>query len=127
MTNHSVREIYRRSGAGSIGPAPARSAGSPPKASAERRVTNSEMIPVCGTAGSGAKARASRDGKLTTAERWVRSAVSWATNDIVEGDALLTLARVRTRQGRHNEAARALDRAGGSAPLSAVAGGTQTR
>jgi len=45
------------------------------------------------------------DGKLTTAKRWVRCAVSWATNDIVEGDALLTLARVCTRQGRHNEAA----------------------
>jgi tetratricopeptide (TPR) repeat protein len=48
---------------------------------------------------------------LTTAGRWARCAVSWATNDIVEGDALLTLARIRTRQGRHNEAVQALDRA----------------
>jgi hypothetical protein len=51
------------------------------------------------------------DGTLTTAERWARYAVSRATNDIVEGDALLTLARIRTRQGRHNQAAQAIDRA----------------
>jgi tetratricopeptide (TPR) repeat protein len=52
-----------------------------------------------------------QDGKLPTAERWVRSAISWATNDIVEGHALLTLARLRTLQGQHDEAARVLNRA----------------
>jgi len=51
------------------------------------------------------------DGKLRTAERWVEHAISWATNDVVEGDALLTLARLRTLQGRPDEARRALDRA----------------
>jgi len=51
------------------------------------------------------------DGDVGRAEVWALFALSTAANDIVEGDALLTLARVRSVQDRADEAREVLERA----------------
>lgn len=52
-----------------------------------------------------------QDGHPDRAERWVRTALKAGAGDIVEGDALLTLARIRLAQGRSDEAREILARA----------------
>lgn len=52
-----------------------------------------------------------QDGHLLAAEKWVCYAIAHATTDVVEGDALLTLARIRAVQGRPDAVQQALDRA----------------
>jgi cytochrome c-type biogenesis protein CcmH/NrfG len=52
-----------------------------------------------------------QDGEVDRAERWVRLALRSNASDIVNGDALLTLARIRIAQGRVSEAHKVLEQA----------------